>query len=41
MKERKYGKIINIGSAAGKIGGLAAGAHYSSSKAAVMCFTKV
>ena len=40
MRERKYGKIINIGSAAGKIGGLAAGAHYSSSKAAVMCFTK-
>ena len=40
MKERRYGKIINIGSAAGKIGGLAAGAHYSSSKAAVMCFTK-
>jgi 3-oxoacyl-[acyl-carrier protein] reductase len=40
MKERKYGKIINIGSAAGKIGGLAAGAHYSSSKAGVMCFTK-
>ncbi len=40
MKERKYGKIINIGSAAGKIGGLAAGAHYSASKAGVMCLTK-
>ena len=40
MKEVKYGKIINIGSAAGKIGGSAAGAHYSASKAAVMCFTK-
>ena len=40
MKEKNYGKIISIGSAAGKIGGLAAGAHYSASKAAVMCFTK-
>jgi 3-oxoacyl-[acyl-carrier protein] reductase len=40
MKTRRRGKIINIGSAAGKIGGLAAGAHYSASKAAVMCFTK-
>jgi 3-oxoacyl-[acyl-carrier protein] reductase len=40
MKEKKHGKIINIGSAAGKIGGVAAGAHYSASKAAVMCFTK-
>lgn len=40
MKERRSGKIINIGSAAGKIGGVAAGAHYSASKAGVMCFTK-
>lgn len=40
MKKRKYGKIINVASAAGKIGGLAAGAHYSASKAGVMCFTK-
>jgi 3-oxoacyl-[acyl-carrier protein] reductase len=40
MKARKYGKIVNIGSAAGKIGGLAAGAHYAASKAGVMCFTK-
>jgi len=40
MKERNCGKIINIASAAGKIGGLAAGAHYSASKAGVMCFTK-
>ena len=40
MKERKYGKIISLASAAGKIGGLAAGAHYSASKAGVMCFTK-
>jgi 3-oxoacyl-[acyl-carrier protein] reductase len=40
MKEQRSGKIINIGSAAGKIGGVAAGAHYSASKAGVMCFTK-
>ena len=40
MKERKYGKIISLASAAGNIGGLAAGAHYSASKAGVMCFTK-
>lgn len=40
MKNRNYGKIVNISSAAGKIGGLAAGAHYSASKAGVICFTK-
>ena len=40
MKENRHGKIINIASAAAKIGGLAAGAHYSASKAGVICFTK-
>lgn len=40
MKEQRRGRIINIASAAGKIGGLAAGAHYSASKAGVICFTK-
>lgn len=40
MKERRSGRIINIASAAGKIGGVAAGAHYSASKAGVICFTK-
>jgi len=40
MKTRRSGKIISIASAAGKIGGIAAGAHYSASKAGVMCFTK-
>jgi len=40
MKERNYGKIINMGSAAGKIGGVVAGAHYSAAKAGVICFTK-
>lgn len=40
MKERRYGRIVNISSAAGKIGGLQVGAHYSASKAAVICLTK-
>ena len=40
MKEQRSGKIISIASAAGKIGGLVAGAHYSASKAGVICFTK-
>ena len=40
MKEKKYGKIINMGSAAAKIGGVVAGAHYSAAKAGVLCFTK-
>ncbi len=40
MCKRKYGKIVNIASASGKIGGVAVGAHYSASKAAVICLTK-
>jgi 3-oxoacyl-[acyl-carrier protein] reductase len=40
MKSRRRGKIVNMGSIAGKVGGIAVGAHYSASKAAVMCFTK-
>lgn len=40
MKEQGRGRIISIASAAAKIGGLAAGAHYSASKAGVICFTK-
>jgi 3-oxoacyl-[acyl-carrier protein] reductase len=40
MKKQKAGKIINMGSLAGKVGGIATGAHYAASKAAVMCFTK-
>lgn len=40
MKEQRSGCIINIGSLAGKVGGIAVGAHYAASKAAVMCFTK-
>ena len=40
MKENKCGRIISLASAAAKIGGLVAGAHYSASKAGVICFTK-
>jgi 3-oxoacyl-[acyl-carrier protein] reductase len=40
MKELRAGKIVSIASAAAKLGGLAAGAHYSASKAGVICFTK-
>jgi NAD(P)-dependent dehydrogenase (short-subunit alcohol dehydrogenase family) len=40
MCARGYGKIVNIASAAGKIGGVAVGAHYSASKAAIICLTK-
>ncbi len=40
MKRQGKGKIVNLGSIAGKVGGIASGAHYSASKAGVMCFTK-
>ena len=40
MKAKKYGKIINVASLAGKIGGIYAAAHYSVSKAGIICFTK-
>jgi len=40
MKKQRSGRIINLGSIAGKIGGILTGANYSVSKAGVMCFTK-
>ena len=40
MKERKYGKIVNIASMAGERGGRFAGVNYSSSKAGVIVMTK-
>ena len=40
MIKQGGGRIINIASASAKIGGVAAGAHYSASKAGVVCFTK-
>jgi 3-oxoacyl-[acyl-carrier protein] reductase len=41
MKKQQGGKILNMASIAGKIGGVASGAHYSASKAGVICLTKV
>lgn len=40
MRRNKSGRIINLASQAGKTGGLLIGAHYSASKAAVICMTK-
>lgn len=39
MRRQKSGRIINLSSQAGKTGGLLIGAHYSASKAAVLCMT--
>jgi NAD(P)-dependent dehydrogenase (short-subunit alcohol dehydrogenase family) len=41
LKQSSQGRVINIGSLAGRIGGIAAGAHYSVSKAGIICLTKV
>ena len=40
FKAQRYGKIINLSSLAAEVGGIAAGANYSTSKAAVICLTK-
>jgi 3-oxoacyl-[acyl-carrier protein] reductase len=40
MRKKKWGRIVNLASQAGKTGGLIIGAHYSASKAAVICMTK-
>ncbi len=40
MKKHKWGKIVNMASISGKVGGIIAGPHYAASKAGVMCFTK-
>jgi len=40
MMDRGWGRIVNVSSMAGKVGGLVAGAHYSASKAALICLTK-
>ena len=40
MIENKRGCILNMSSLAGKVGGIAVGAHYSASKAALICLTK-
>lgn len=40
MKRQRSGKIVNLASMGGQIGGIVAGADYSASKAGVACFTK-
>jgi 3-oxoacyl-[acyl-carrier protein] reductase len=40
MREKKYGKIINLSSIAGRMGGIVTGVHYASSKGAIITLTK-
>ncbi|HSR33945.1 MAG TPA: SDR family NAD(P)-dependent oxidoreductase, partial [Anaerolineae bacterium] len=40
MKRQGAGRIVSMASSAGKIGGTLAGAHYSVSKAGIICLTK-
>ncbi len=40
MRQQKAGKIINIASSAGQMGGLAVGLHYAASKAGILGLTK-
>jgi len=40
MREQCSGKIVNIASSAGQMGGLAVGLHYSASKAGILGLTK-
>ncbi|MDK2878019.1 MAG: 3-oxoacyl-[acyl-carrier protein] reductase [Thermoanaerobacteraceae bacterium] len=40
MKKNRYGKIVNLGSLAGEVGGIYVGANYAASKAGVICLTK-
>jgi 3-oxoacyl-[acyl-carrier protein] reductase len=41
MRERGYGRIVNISSLAGQTGGAVNGAHYAASKAGIIALTKV
>lgn len=40
FKRKKYGKIVNLASLAGELGGIAVAPTYAVSKAAVICLTK-
>ena len=40
MKKQKSGKIINIASLGGEVGGIKVGANYAATKAGVICLTK-
>lgn len=41
MRDRGWGRIVNLSSLAGQQGGLVAGAHYAASKAGIIAVTKV
>lgn len=41
MRERGWGRIINLSSLAGQRGGVLAGAHYAASKAGILVLTKI
>jgi len=41
MRDAGWGRIVNMASLAGQIGGLVAGAHYAASKAGIIVLTKV
>jgi len=41
MRERRSGRIVNLSSLAGQIGGTVNGAHYAASKAGILALTKV
>lgn len=40
MCDQGHGTIVSLSSASAKIGGIAVGAHYSASKAGIICMTK-
>ena len=40
MRERKYGRIVNIASISGQTGGVAGGANYAASKGGLIALTK-
>lgn len=41
MRERGWGRIVNMSSLAGQQGGLVAGAHYAASKSGLLVLTKI
>jgi 3-oxoacyl-[acyl-carrier protein] reductase len=41
MRERGWGRIVNMSSIAGQAGGAVAGAHYAASKAGIIVLTKI
>lgn len=41
MRERGFGRIVNLSSLAGQQGGVVSGAHYAASKAGIVVLTKI